>query len=437
MSSLGPNDSVSSAPQKKSKPGKAERAARRAASSVSGVPADSAKAAAFAAGGSSDPVPTPGKHPVVFATGAGEPSRDREFAIDPFPLREIATQFYQRYRQNPRYAEFRANSGVEDISFCAQIAAVFYLGLSQQVVHAHVNMGLPQLDFSSVAGGELKLPSAQLSVIGQYGEFSEAMLGTRFVLGSYTDQVRRLVYTADRLWNAGSPERIRRVLDNSWLPVSPNDGVFKLLVASRLRRVLASELLSVPGTALEDAVLSGEVPDFWETLKVGLGEAPDEGEPDRRDRFDFLFRSYADVGLFTNTFSSAEATPVLQELGLVWDTPSAGHLDWGFNAKVAFASLADKWARLSAAYAQFFELGSSLATRSNAKGSPAQFVEVTSLDVVTVVKTYLALSAPQFSLAACFPPCGVFSGDVVRNVIVSTPLSVSQRTTEFLQLDWR
>jgi len=437
MSSVGPNDSVSSAPQKKSKPGKAERAARRAASSVSGVPASASKAAAFAAGGSSDPVPSPGKYPIVFQTGAGEPSRDREFAFDPFPLKESASQFYLRYKQNPRYAEFRAHAGIDDLTFSRQIAAVFFLGVAQQTVHSHVNMGLPQLDFSAVASGELRLPSAVLAVIGQYGEFSDANLGTRFVLGSYSDQVRRLVWTADRLWNAGTPGQIQAVLDRSWLPASATDRNFKLLIAERLRAFIAAFDLDVPGTALEDAVISGTVPDFWEVMKEVFGNPPAEGQVDTRDRFDFVFRSYADVGQFSTAFTTPPAQAALAELGLVWGTPQAGHLDWEFNVKQRFSDLADKWARFSAAYAQFFELGSSLATRSNAQGSPAQFVKVDSLDVVTVVRTMVALSAPQFSLASCFPPGGVFSNTVVRNVVVSTPLSVSQRTTEWLQLDWR
>nr|WBW48345.1 coat protein [Cordyceps chanhua partitivirus 1] len=434
MSSLGPNDSVSSAPQKKSKPGKAERAARRAASSVSGVPASPAKAAAFAAGASSDPVPQPGRFPVVFATGAGEPSRDRAFAYSPTALADQGLHFYDRYKKNPRYVEFRAHTGVSEADFCRQISAVFLLGLAQQTVHAHVNMGLPQLDFSPIASSELKLPASQLAVLSQFGEFPEVSLGTRFLLGDYSQTVSRLVWAAQCIWNSG---QIVDVLRRSWLPMSGDDANSRILIAERLRAFMANGDLDVPGTALEDAVFSGTVPPFWETFKSNLGDEPAEGSVDSRDRFDFLFMRYQNVGQFYSAFTAAGRSELLTELGLVWNNPQPGHLDWDFSAKSGFSSLSDKWARHSAAYAQFFELGSSLATRSNAVGSPAQFVAVSTADVVTVVRTYLALSAPQFSLAACFPPTCIVAGGIPRNVVVSTPLNIEQRATEFVLQDWR
>jgi len=369
----------------------------------------------------------------VFSTGAGEPSRDLEFAYGEDSLTKLATQFYSRYRQNPRYAEFRAHAGVTDGQFATHLAVVFLLSLAQQTVHTHVNMGLPQLDFGPVATSEVRTPSSILTVVSQFGEFPEAILGTRYVLSSYEDQVNRLVFAAEKIW---SGDKVQNVLERSWLPMRANDKVTRLLLADALRDFLANGDLCVAGTALEDAVLSGTVPDFWENIKDAIGATPGTAQG-QRDRFDFLFKSYPDVGQFTTAFTTSDASDVLNELGLEWDTPSAGHLDWNYSGKVGFSSLADKWARYSAAYAQFFELGSSLATRANATGSPAQFVDVQTVDVVTIVKTYLALTAPQFSLAAAFPPECVFSGGVRRNVIVSTPLSVDQRATEFVQGDWR
>jgi len=434
MSSVAPNDSVSSVTQKKAKPGRAERAARRAASSASGVPASSDKAAAFAQGASSDPVPQPGRFPVVFPTGAGEPSRDREFAYKPKTLADQGFDFYERYKKNPKYVEFRAHAGITEAEFQRQVAAVFLLGLCQQTVHSHVNMGLPLLDFAPIASTELRVPASQLAVLSQFGEFPQASLGTRFVLGGYETTVTRLVFAAQQIWNSGN---IRKVLSRSWLPMSETDRTSKILIASALRVFIHESELCVPGTALEDAVFSGDVPDFWETFKTAFGEPPAEGQPDVRDRFDFLFKRYQNVGQFVTAFTDPGRPEVLRELGLSWEDPQAGHLDWGFSAKAGFADLSDKWARLSASYAQFFELGSSTATRSNALGSPAQFVNVSTVDVVTVVKTYIALSAPQFSLAACFPPTCIVVGDVPRNVVVSTPLAIEQRATEFVLQDWQ
>lgn len=433
-SSVAPNDSVSSTSKKKTRPGKAERAALRNASSVTGVSASASKAAAFAAGASLDPSPQPGRHPVVFPTGAGEPTRDWEFTYDPSSLSKVARSFWCRYKQNPRYAEFRAHAGVTDNEFYRHLAVVFLLSLCQQTVHTHVNMGLPQLDFAPVASSELRVPASILTVTSQYGEFPEALLGNRFVLADYSNEVDKLVWCAEQIWNSG---RVEHVLNRAWLPASSSDRNTRLIIADALKKILEVEGISFPGTVLEDAVLSGEVPDFWQHIKDALGDAPVSDERDQRDRFDFLFKAYPDVGQFTTAFTTVEASSVLQELNLAWDNPSAGHLNWSYQGKRGFSELADKWARISAAYAQFFELGSSLASRGNAVGSPAQFVHVQTVDVVTIVRTYLALSAPQFSLSACFPPVGVFSGSVSRNVIVSTPLSVEQRATEFIQADWR
>jgi hypothetical protein len=434
MSSVAPNDSVSSAAGKnKKKPGRAERAAKRAASEASGVLASSEKARAFASSGSLDPSPQPGKYPVVFATGAGEPSRDEPFVYDPDSVSALSKSFYGRYRANPKYAEFRAHSGVSDGQFASHLSAVFLLGLAQQTVHAHVNMGLPQLDFAPVAATEIRVPSAQLAVLGQFGEFSEAVLGTRYCLEDYTHSVTRLIFAAQKVWNRG----VNGSLDQMWLPMSSRDGYTRMVVGSALRDYLEGRNLSIPGLVLEEAVLSGDVPAFWENLKPLFGSPPGEGEVDVRDRFDFLFKNYSSEGQFVTAFSTESASSVLEELSLDWENPSAGHLDWSFNHKQSFSDLCDKWARVSAAYAQFFELGSSIATRSAARGSPAQFVDVSTVDVVTVVKTYVALTAPQFSLAACFPPECIFPRRLPRNVIVTTPIPVEQRATEFCQTDWR
>jgi len=112
-------------------------------------------------------------------------------------------------------------------------------------------------------------------------------------------------------------------------------------------------------------------------------------------------------------------------------------VSWDFNAKELFTTLSDAWARKSVTYAKFFEMSSSQMTRNTALGSQAQMAKVETRDGITIVKTHLALSAPEFSLAACFPPTAIYSGGISRRVVVTTPLSVRQRATEFVQMDWR
>lgn len=428
-SSVQPSESISSVPRRKPKPGKAERAAKRA-SSAAGSPADASKAAAFAAGARGDPVAQPGRYPVVFATGAGEPARDSEFTLSGPTVWHTVLDLPGRYMTAPQYAEFRSHVEETTDTFSARMRVAFLLGLCEQVVHSHVNMDLPQHDFAPMSSTDIQLPGAFRAILSQFGEFSEPSLGTRFLFKDYPAVVRQLVWWANEVWNG----RTAAVSERGWLPQSQNDGHSRTVIARALLDWLDDQFNIQLSERLDDAVGSGEVPDWWEALKPLFGDEPETG-PSPRDRFDFLFKSYSDVGQFFSAYSAKIA--VLNEIGLSWRSPSAGHMDWSFNAKYLFTSLCDKWARFSAAYAKFFDLSSSLVSRSVASGTMAQFTSVTTVDVVTVVKSLVALAAPQFSLVACFPAECISVRDRELNVVVSTPVSVSQRATEFLQQDWR
>lgn len=395
----------------------------------------------FASGGSAEPKAQPGRFPVVFATGPGEPSRDAGFTMESSNLENNARGFPDRYRMSPRFAEFKAHSGFGFTHFAEQLTSAFFLRLAQQVVHAHVNMGLPQGDFAPVASTDVRVPGAMTAVICQYGEFSVPELGTRFLYEDYDCLVKKLIFTAQLCSRTGAD--LTAIMERFWLPMSANDNHFKTCVAEALAKLLDTKDVSVSPTVLRDAVFSGTVPDVWEGIKNFLGPPPEsagEGQAatvDVRDRFDFLFRGQRDSANFVVNWTTAAATAALEEIGLEWSNPSAGHVDWEFNAKTTFTSLADGWARKSFTFAMFFEMSSGLNNRSAAAGSTAQFVDVSTTDEVTVVKTHLALSAPQFSLAACFPPESVFLEHFPRRVVVSTPVSVRQRATEFCQFDWR
>jgi len=442
LSSVAPGDSASSTGRKKSKPGKAERAARRSqVGSQPGQSASAQKASLFSSGGAGEPKAQPGRFPVVFATGPGEPSRDSGFTLEAGNLRDVSGSFAGRYQLSPRFAEFKAHSGFSYSNFSEHLRSAFFLRLAQQVVHSHVNMGLPQGDFAPVASTDVRVPGAMTAVICQYGEFSVPELGTRFLFEDYENLVRKLVFTAEQESKNGSDHEA--ILERFWLPISPNDNHFRTTIAEGLASFVSTFDVSVSPTVLRDAVLSGTVPDAWEGIKGFLGEAPPapgEGEQtltDQRDRFDFVFRGQIDSAHFVTAWTTEAASDALEEIGLAWNQPSAGHIDWGFNAKTSFTMLADSWARKSFTYAMFFEMSSGLMNRSAASGSLAQLCDVTTSDEVTVVKTHLALSAPQFSLAACFPPECTFLEHFSRRVVVSTPVSVRQRATEFCQFDWR
>nr|UVX28893.1 MAG: coat protein [Magnaporthe oryzae partitivirus 4] len=426
-STVAPGDSVS-ASGKKSKPGKAERAARRSAvGSQPGHSANAGKAMTFATGGSV-PKPQPGKYPVVFQTGAGEPARDQNFVIDERVLTNTLSSFPARFTSNAKYAEFKAHAEIDDRTFAKELTVATLLRLAQQLVHAHVNMGLPQGDFAPMASSDVRVPASVAAFVSQFGEYSVPALGTRFLFSDYENMVRAIVWAAENISRngiGGAP------LLRSWLPVRQGDGHTRSVIASRLAEFLKNFEISVDPNVLEEGVLSGTVPDAWESIKPIIGDVL------VRDRFDFLFKSYASAPQFVVAFTTPEAAAVLDELDLQWGSPSAGHVDWDFNAKEVFTRLSDQWARKSATYALFFELSSSQASRQSATGLQTQFAKVSTTDAVTVVKTHLALSAPEFSLVACFPATGIFTGDVPRRVVVTTPLSVTQRATEFVQMDWR
>lgn len=437
MSSVAPTDSVSSS-GKKYRPGKKERQiARSAVGSSGGVPASASKASMFASAGMGDPVPQPGKFPVVFQTGVGEPTRDQEFSYSPECLNKVFSDLSPRYSENARFAEFREYSAQSDDDFRDWLTVVCFLRLAQQTVHAHVNLGLPQGDFASVASSDVLIPSALSVVIQQFGELAIPSTGTRFLLRDYQSAVKRLVWAASYIEKKG---RAEEAIQSIWFPMSKTDGVTKLIIARGLVAWFEKHHHILPDVKhFEDTVLSGRPPTNWEVLKNFLGRprSPGATGPDPRNRFDFVFKSYDTVDLARNGFTAVGTADALEEIGLSLDTSAIGNIAWDFNAKQVFSEIAEKWARTSATYAQFFELSSGLANRSSAKGSLAQFAQTTNRDGVVVLKTTLAVSAPELSLAVCFPSTALVSREPERRVIVTTSLNVSQRATEFCLKDWR
>jgi len=429
MSTVTPSESASAVTGKKNKPGKAERAARRSAvQSEAGAPASQSNAMVFA-NSVVLPTPQPGKYPVIFQVGAGEPSRDVQYVIDPMVLATSVDSFVPAFKENPKYAEFLAHTEYTDEHFRQQLSSAALLRLAQQVVHCHVNMGLPQGDFAPVSSTEVRVPNSVNAFVSEHGEFAVPVLGTRFLYHDYPAVVRSLVWAAR---NASAEKRVDHVIERSWLPVKTGDKRSAAYLGAKLNQFLeGAEIHFLPGV-LETAVYSGDEPAAWDDVKGLLGtDATSQG------RFDFLFRSYADAPTFVTTFTTAVNLAALRELGVAWPNPSAGHVDWNFNVKEWFTQLSDEWAQKSAAYAQFFELSSSQTNRSAASGSQAQLANVNTIDTVSVMKTHLALSAPEFSLVACFPASCLFTSGLTRNVVVTTPLSVRQRRTEFIQMDWR
>lgn len=433
--SVTPSDSVSTTSKgKKPRPGKSQRLAARGYptnNEPSNAPSSMSGAQAFAAGVQGIPIPQPGKYPVVFPSGAGEPTRDAMFSYDIQSLAPVVSDLPDRFVANSRYSEFAANAGVEDTEFNRRVIVGFLLGLAQQTVHAHANMGLPIGDFSVVATSDVYNFSSIRSILSQFGEFSVEAIGSRFLLADYPSTVRSLVRAAVAVdkSNDASPLLLE------WLPTCVGDGRSKLLVANRLSELLRPFGVKADVLSLSEEVFHHSSP-TWDVLKLFLGDDPGDGEVDTRDRFNFLFSSYPTEAAFLSAVGNPARRGVLQELGLDWPHPLASDLAWGANTKNDFSVLSDKLARSKASYSKFFSIGSGLSNRSAAAGSSAQISAVSYSKDVVLVKSLVAQSAPEYSLLVCFPFCGVFPDIQEYKVVLSTSLNVSQRATEFAQLDW-
>lgn len=432
MSSITPGDSASSS-GRKTRPGKAQRQAARgqpggapASTASSSVPA----AARFASAVPSLPVPQPGKFPVVFPSGAGEPTRDSLFSYDGTAIGNIVKGLPGRYQENSKFAEFSAHSSMSSDDFETELTQSFFLGLAQQTVHAHVNMGLPQGDFSTVFSSDVTNFSAVRSILSHFGEFSSESVGSRFLLAGYAETVKSLVRAAHRAAN----NRPGRLGSTFWLPTSADDRNSRYIVATALSSFLSGSGLSVDVPRLAESVYHG-TSDIWEGIKSFLGEPPLPNTPDPRDRFDFLFARYDTEAAFLAAVGDPSRAPVLAELHLSWNTPHIDDLQWSLNVKDRFSVIADELARKRATYVKFFSCGSGVANRTTAVGSAIQISEVSITSGVVVVKSFLAQAAPEYSLLACFPLSGLFCG-VALNVVLTTSINVAQRATEFTQLDW-
>jgi len=432
--SVAPSDSLSSSGKKKSRPGKSQRLASRGLTSEASArtaPSSMSGAAAFAAAAQSDPVPQPGKFPIVFPSGAGEPTRDAAFCYDGNGLGQIVSDLPGRFTANSRYAEFSAHAEMSSDDFETRLSQSFYLGLAQQTVHAHVNMGLPMGDFSPIASTDVVNFSSVRSILTQFGEFSADSLGTRYLLEDYEGHVKACVRAAGRSRN-DKPDRVGQTF---WLPTSSSDKRTKLLVARALADYISPFGVIPKVEQLAECVFQ-RTSDVWEGIKGMIGDSTSPGGTVLKDQFDFLFASYATEQAFVDGVGAPARRRALQALGFNWNTPSAGDLSWGGNPKQLFSAMADELARSRATFSKFFSSSSGLANRAVAMGSGAQLSQVKSNDGVFLVKSMLAQAAPEYSLLACFP-CSCVLRDVVEfRVVLTTSINVSQRATEFTQLDW-
>jgi len=417
---------------KKIRPGKAQRAAKRAsapsqASATTGA-SSATTASMFARKMSFTPTPQPGKYPVVFPSGAGEPTRDSHFAIDGQSIFNCFAGVGQNYLNSARYAEFSSHAEYGDVDFQKDVIISGLLSIAQQIVHAHQNLGLPMGDFSSISSTDMFTMSAVRSIVRQFGEFSVESLGTRFLLHSYEDEVTALVRTAKRLKAQPTMSAVSTVLKEHWLPVRAGDPRVTFIVATKLKAYLERFHVSITMDELLSHLFQSTSTAF-DAVKTVLPESD-------RDKFDVLFSGYHTKSEFVAKFSGNANGWVLHALDLVWISPVVASLDWDVVPKVTFPSLADPWLKKRSTLIKFFSCGSGAIEKSSAAGSPAQLGVLEATSGVTIVKLMVAVSAPEFSLFACFPPSAVYPFGSDLNVVLTTSIPVKVRATEFMQMDW-
>jgi len=433
-SNLQPSDSASNIAAKKSKrPGKAQRNANRsdvtAPASAATGPTSYTGQSLFARKASFAPVPQPGKFPVVFPSGAGEPTRDSRFAYDGVSLNKCFSHVAKDYVGSAKYAEFSTNADYQDIQFHKDLVAAALCSLAQQTVHAHANIGQSIGDFSAIASTDTFIMSSLKSVVSQFGEFSVESLGTRFILADYASEVTALVRTAHKVLQQDNIGAVSTIMKQHWLPVKPGDERTAFIVASKLSDYFKRFNVILPVNSLASAVFSGEESTAYTAVKNLLPEGS-------RNIFDALFNSYTSKAEFAAMFDGEPGTRILTELGLTWVTRGANTLNWEIVPKVRFPEIMDAWTKKKPTITKFFTCSTGLADRSTASGTPAQLAEVGGPEGVTVIKSLVAVSAPEFSLLACYPPTVLSEWVGDRNVVLTTSIPVKIRATEFAQLDW-
>jgi hypothetical protein len=370
---------------------------------------------------------------VVFPSGAGEATEDVLFALSGEHISKAIIGLGDDFINSARYAEFSSHASISDDVFRKDVVRFTLLALAQQIVHSHVNMQLSMGDFSSISSTDHYMMRSIRSIVEQFGEFSVDQIGSRYVLADYESTVKSLVYAAKQISKADAkPAHMSHYIKCMWLPTRLKDPKTTFIVAEALSRYTTTLGIKIPVEELLSTLFEG-MPSAFTAVKEVFPAA-------ERDDFDVLFTGYTTAQEFSSKFSGTRGDRILTNLGLYWGTDptrrTAASMDWNFVPKVAFPEMVDYWAKKRSTLTKFFSCSTGLAEKSSATGSPAQLSRVDTVSGVTAVRSRLALTAPEYSLLACYPPCCIVADDSKMNVVVLTSIPIKIRATEFTQRDW-
>jgi hypothetical protein len=419
---------VSKTSSRRKRPGKNQRDAARQ-SSVSTAPSQLPSAIQFAGGSNFNPQPQPGKFPIVFPAGAGEPTRDSFFELNGLAVDQSISGLPGEFINSSRFAEFSANAGITDEEFESEMIIASLLGLAQNVVHAHTNLGLPLGDFSAISSTDIYLPSSAYQVIKQFGEFSVESLGTRFIFLDYESEVKALVRAA-KMVSLNKTHDVHDIIQSMWWPVKKKDQRTSYILAVKLQGYFQRFGVTLELDGLLASLFSGTMPDGFTAIKHVLPNT-------HKELFDPLFKRYTTESEFRALMvPPADDLSIQTELQLGGLDLDGANLRWSLVPKVVFPELAGPWLRKKPTYTKFFSSLCGSQVKAEATGSPVQLSSVSRTEGITIVRSHVAVSAPEFSLLACAPATGHFPVTTALNVVMTTSLAVKERLTEFVQRDW-
>lgn len=434
-------------------------------STVPAIPSNNQSAIhAFSSRQSAVPAPQPGKYPVVFNTGPGDPRKITYFQPEVVTIKSVVKNFPLQYADSPRFREFKVHSGLDDFNFAMLLQVITLLAIAQQFVHAHVNLGLPLGDHSPVASTDFAIPQAVSAYVRQFGELTVPTIGTRFLLANYDTTVRSLVLRANRiLLHCETQDDIDQELDLLWCPIVNKDQRTKFILAVLLNRwFLLNFGVRFECEVLAAQLFEGSLPPVFEGFRELLGsdkhpepeynedgnvilsaeqEALPEAQRDppphsHRRRFEFLFEEYENENDFAAAFAQPGPQAVLAELGLAWPSPTAPDLGYTFMSKREFQHTLDPWIEVLPSVQKFLTTVAAVHHRSTACGSLSQFSAVDEHAGTTTTSSLIAVLAPEYSLLTCFQPKAMLCPRFEYHAKVPTPILASDRAQEFVTKDW-
>jgi hypothetical protein len=331
------------------------------------------------------------------------------------------------FSNNPAFTEFMNYANINPLIFHQELTAAVFLSVAQQIVQAHVNMGLPAGEFYSLASTKLPVPNSIAAFARQFGELPLEGLGKRFILADYHTTVSSLVMAASYAL-ACTKEKPELAPSYLWLPTSRRDPRTVWCIAVGMSKWLKEHAgAEVETQTLADLLFTGVAVPTWLRTLFRLGG--------RENTFNPFFTQLADEQAWRN-FINARSVE-FQLLDLSAEGLKVTNLDFDFDVQSSFPLLARRWLRRVPAIERFFHCASILDEASSSQGSMAQFSEVEVTRGITQVTCLSALEPNQFSLLVCLPPKALIDPSTEFLVTVTTSAGTFGALNAFFQQDWK